>query len=114
MSKGSGEKQPRAGSTDVAAVDDELEDSTVADARTDSGLRKALGYGALAAMAAQILIADVAFFIYGFANDWDVPASAMHVWLVATVLQVAIIAQGIGRYLFPPDGPRPRLSRRSA
>ncbi len=93
-----------AGDTDLDAVDQELAKAGAKDAWTDARLRQWLGFGGIVAMAAQMLIADAAFFIYGFTNDWVIPPSAMHVWLVATVVQLAIIARGIAYYLFPPGG----------
>jgi hypothetical protein len=73
-------------------------------AETDAALRKVLGYGALGLMAAQIVIADAAFFVYGFTNHWDVPVSAINVWLAATVVQVAFVVRTVARYLFPLRG----------
>jgi hypothetical protein len=71
----------------------------------DVGLRRFLGYGTLFILAFQLVVADVAFFIYGYNREWEIPASAIHVWLAAVVLQVAIITRGIASYLFPPpDG----------
>lgn len=93
-----------AGDTDLTEVDEELAKAGAKDAWTDARLRQWLGFGAIGAMATQMLIADTAFFIYGFVNDWVIPSSAMHVWLVVTVLQIAIIARGITYYLFPPGG----------
>jgi len=92
------------GPAGVEDVDKELERAKAADRWTDVGLRKCLGYGALGILAVQLAVADVVFIIYGYNRDWDIPVSAIHYWLVAVVLQVALIAQGIGRYLFPPSG----------
>ncbi len=69
---------------------------------------KVYAYGAMGAMAIQILIADVAFYWYGyehFANGhhWQIPAGAIQVWLGATVVQVIGIVLVIARSLFPSD-----------
>ena len=60
-------------------------------------------------MALQLGVADVAFFIYGYSQhpSWHIPASAMHVWLAAAVVQVAVITRGIAKYLFPEDSSPP-------
>jgi hypothetical protein len=74
------------------------------DAETDSGLRKWLGFGALGLMAAQLVIADTAFFLYGFENAWDIPVAAINVWLGSTVVQVVVVVHTVARYLFPANG----------
>jgi hypothetical protein len=73
-------------------------------ARADLKLSKVVGYGALGLMAGQVLIADTAFFLYGFGNDWNVPAAAMDAWLTAAVIQVIGVVLVITRYLFPGSG----------
>jgi hypothetical protein len=74
------------------------------DAETDSGLRRWLGFGALGLMAAQLVIADTAFFLYGFENGWDIPVAAINVWLGSTVVQVVVVVHTVARYLFPANG----------
>ena len=65
-------------------------------------------------MGIQVLIADVAFYWYGFEHvingrRWQIPAGAIQVWLAATVVQVIGIVLVIARSLFPSDGtPAPR------
>jgi hypothetical protein len=56
-------------------------------------------------MAAQILIADGAFYLYGHAYHWKVPVGAMQVWLGATVVQVIGVVVVIARSLFPNEKP---------
>lgn len=74
------------------------------DDRTQAyGLRGKYANGALIAVSAQIIVADVVFGIYGFANAWKVPAQAMEVWLAATVVQVIGVVLVITRSLFPGD-----------
>jgi hypothetical protein len=68
---------------------------------SDLGLRRVVGYGALTLMALQIATADVAFYLYGASNSWDIPVAAINGWLAATVIQVVSIVLVITRYLFP-------------
>jgi hypothetical protein len=70
-------------------------------ARQELGFGRVYAYGALVAMGIQVLIADGAFYIYGYENDWDIPASAIEVWLAATVVQVIGVVLVIARSLFP-------------
>lgn len=67
----------------------------------DLKLSKVVGYGALGFMAAQLAVADVAFFLYGESNAWQIPASAIEVWLAATVIEVIGVVLVIAKYLFP-------------
>jgi hypothetical protein len=72
---------------------------------------KIYAYGALIAMGIQILIADVAFYWYGYehvvnGHRWQIPAGAIQVWLGATVVQVIGIVLVIARSLFPSE-PKP-------
>ncbi len=65
----------------------------------------------MAAMVIQIIIADVAFYIYGYehvenGHFWAIPAGAIQVWLGATVVQVIGVVLVIARSLFPSD-PKP-------
>jgi hypothetical protein len=69
---------------------------------------KVYAYGAMIAMGVQILIADVAFYWYGYEHvtggyRWQIPAGAIQVWLGATVVQVIGIVLVIARSLFPSD-----------
>jgi hypothetical protein len=64
-------------------------------------LHNRVGHGALILMFGQVLIADAAFYIYGFANDWDIPTAAITTWLAATVVQVIGVVLVIVRNLFP-------------
>jgi hypothetical protein len=85
------------------ASPDSLEDKKK---KADLSLRKRVGNGALIVMVVQILIADVAFYIYGFANAWEIPGGAMNAWLAATVIQVVSVVLVITKYLFPSGGER--------
>jgi hypothetical protein len=70
-------------------------------ARQELGFGRYYAYGALAAMGVQVLIADVAFYIYGYENRWHIPSSAIDVWLGAVVVQVIGVVLVIARSLFP-------------
>jgi hypothetical protein len=70
-------------------------------AKADLKLSKVVGYGALSVMGVQVLIADAAFFFYGFDNAWKIPAAAIDAWLAAAVIQVIGVVLVITNYLFP-------------
>jgi hypothetical protein len=70
-------------------------------AKADLKLSKVVGYGALSVMGVQVLIADAAFFFYGFENHWKIPAAAIDAWLAAAVIQVIGVVLVITNYLFP-------------
>jgi hypothetical protein len=53
------------------------------------------------AISIQVVIADLAFFIYGFGNDWHIPAATVGAWLGAVVIQVIAVGLVIARSLFP-------------
>jgi hypothetical protein len=72
-------------------------------AEQEIGFRKMYANGALVAMGIQVLIADAAFYIYGYANGWHIPSSAIEVWLAAVVVQVIGVVLVITRSLFPSD-----------
>lgn len=74
-------------------------------ARNELGYGKVYAYGALAAMAVQVLIADAAFYLYGHAYHWRIPVGAIQFWLGAIVVQVIGVVLVIAKSLFPsPDG----------
>jgi hypothetical protein len=73
-------------------------------AKQELGFGRFYAYGALAAMGIQVLIADGAFYVYGFENHWRIPASAIDVWLGAVVVQVIGVVLVIARSLFPSTG----------
>lgn len=64
--------------------------------------RKVYAYALLGVMAGQLVIADAVFVIYGYANHWRVPVSAIQVWLAATVVEVIGVVLVIVKSLFPP------------
>lgn len=72
-------------------------------ARSDLKLSKVVGYGALGLMSAQLIVADAAFYFYGFWNSWHVPAAAVEIWLAAIVVQVVGVVLVITNHLFPGD-----------
>lgn len=69
--------------------------------RSDLNLGRRYAMVLLGALAIQIAIADGAFYVYGFYNHWDVPVSAIQVWLAATVIEVIGVVAVITRSLFP-------------
>ena len=75
--------------------------------RRENRLAQKVANGAVIAAVAQVALVDVGFFVYGFANSWDVPAGAISAWLGATVVQVFAVVLVVARYLFPERG-RPR------
>lgn len=64
-------------------------------------LHNRVGNGALALMVVQLLIADTAFYIYGFKNGWHIPTAAITTWLAATVIQIVGVVLVIAKNLFP-------------
>jgi hypothetical protein len=72
----------------------------------DLALRQTLGVVAVGLMVAQLVVANVGFFIYGNANNWEIPTGALAAWLSATVVEVIGIVALVARYLFPEGGPR--------
>jgi hypothetical protein len=60
-------------------------------------------------MVAQLLIADTAFYLYGFENGWHIPTAAITTWLAATVIQIVGVVLVIAKNLFPsfPSVPEP-------
>ncbi len=64
-------------------------------------LAKLIGYGALIAVVVQVALADVAFFWYGIANHWNIPAAAISAWLAAIVIQVVGVVLVVAKDIFP-------------
>lgn len=64
-------------------------------------LHRRIGNGALLLMVVQLFIADAAFYIYGFKNDWHIPTAAITTWLAATVIQIIGVVLVIAKNLFP-------------
>ncbi|HYV15184.1 MAG TPA: hypothetical protein VE972_04115 [Conexibacter sp.] len=74
---------------------------TASQADDDRKLRKMIASRVFWAITAQVVIADVAFLIYGFWNSWKIPGSTINAWLAATVVQVIAVGLVITRSLFP-------------
>lgn len=53
-------------------------------------------------MGAQVVVADVVFFIYAYAAGWHISDRVISAWLGATVVQVVAVALTVTRGLFPP------------
>lgn len=73
----------------------------IAGGENDLKLRKLIGYGALGAMGAQIVAADVVFVAYGWTNGWDIPVTAIQAWLAATVIEVVTVVLVVTKSMFP-------------
>ena len=52
----------------------------------------------------QVALADIAFFFYGFTNDWKIPAAAISAWLAAIVIQVIGVVMVVAKDIFPGAG----------
>lgn len=91
---------------DLAADIDHRKRKAEADnAELDVNLKKIIGRAALVLMGLQVVIADMAFFFYGFALEWDVPEAVIIGWMTATVVQVIGVVLIIARHLFPGQKP---------
>jgi hypothetical protein len=64
-------------------------------------LAKLIGYGALVAVVIQVVLADAAFYIYGFLNHWKIPAASISAWLAAIVVQVVGVVMVVAKDIFP-------------
>lgn len=73
-------------------------------AEDDRKLREKIADRVSWAAGGQVAIADLAFLVYGTANDWHIAGSTMSAWLAATVVQVIAVAIVIVKSLFTPDG----------
>lgn len=71
------------------------------DYEQDIELKKTYAAWLLRVMTIQIALADAGFFLYGFANSWDIEPIVMEFWLSSAVVQVIGIVYVIARYLFP-------------
>ena len=70
-------------------------------ADNDRQMRKDIAERVFNAISVQVLIADIAFLVYGFWNGWDIPGSTISAWLGAVVVQVIAVGLVIARSLFP-------------
>lgn len=83
-----------------------MQDLEVLDRQQDIVLKRLYARRMLAGLAVQIAVADGVFVAYAWAGrNWDVPPSAMQVWLGATVIEVVSVVLVITRYLFPSSAP---------
>jgi hypothetical protein len=72
-------------------------------ADNDREMRKDIAERIFRAISVQVVIADIAFLVYGFWNGWNVPGSTISAWLAAVVVQVIAVGLVIARSLFPSD-----------
>lgn len=98
------ELQRRAYESFVTRMEQEAAETGTAaqQAKDDKNLRKGIATWTFAALGAQVVIADLVFFIYAKENGWNITPGTMQVWLGATVVQVVAVALAITRSLFPP------------
>jgi|GEM_PF-3869677 len=66
-------------------------------------MRKDIAERVFSAIRVQVVIADLAFLIYGFWNGWNLSTGTMQAWLGAVVVQVIAVGLVIARSLFPSD-----------
>jgi len=71
-------------------------------ADNDREMRKDVAERIFKAISVQVVIADLAFLVYGFWNGWEIPGSTIDAWLGAVVVQVIAVGLVIARSLFPP------------
>jgi hypothetical protein len=76
-------------------------------AKNDLGYGRLYAHGMFWAMVCQAVIADVAFYFYGFFAGWNIPVAAVQVWLAATVVQMIGVVFVIVRYLFSTSNREP-------
>jgi hypothetical protein len=62
--------------------------------------QRVYAYGLFAVAVVQLAVADAVFLIYGFYNDWHVPAAAIDAWLGGTIVQVIGALLVVARALF--------------
>ncbi|MDN4173932.1 hypothetical protein QWY28_13305 [Nocardioides sp. SOB77] len=86
------------------SIEDRIGELRVEGGSQDLKLRRHLAYGAFIAVAVQLMIANVAFYIYGDAKSWDLDSSVMIAWLSATVIETLGVVLIIARNLFPNGG----------
>jgi hypothetical protein len=72
-------------------------------ADNDREMRKDIAERIFKAISVQVVIADLAFLVYGFWNGWEIPGSTISAWLGAVVVQVIAVGLVIARSLFPPE-----------
>ncbi len=75
--------------------------------KIDLRLQRVVGYGGVALMVAQLIVANWVFIKYANTIGWGkIPTGAIQVWLAATVAQVIGVVFIIARSVFPEGGRR--------
>ena len=69
--------------------------------RQNLKLRKRVAYAAMAAVGIQMLLTNVAFFIYMGRNGFNPEPPVMIAWMSSTVVQIVGIAVVVAKGLFP-------------
>ena len=86
------------GSTSVPKLDPQAQ----AHGRQTLRFRNWYGWVLLAALLAQLALADIVFVIYASRGvHWKIPGGVMTAWLSATVVEVIGVVYAITRSLFP-------------
>ena len=91
------------GSTPVAKLDttQQLHGQTLK-------LRGVYAWTFLGVLAAQMIVADVAFVLYAtWGVHWKVPPEVMTAWLSATVVEIVGVVYAVTRSLFPLSDAKP-------
>lgn len=71
-------------------------------------LRGVYAWTFLGVLAAQMIVADVAFLLYAaWGVRWNVPPEVMTAWLSATVVEIVGVVYAVTRSLFPLSDARP-------
>jgi hypothetical protein len=94
-------------SVELLSTEDELTLAALKlkDRNQTIGLRKMLAWFAIAAVSVQLIVANLIFGWYLWANGWkDLPSEIMIAWMSATVVEVIGIVVIIARNLFPARG----------
>lgn len=86
-------------------VDERLKEVQLRDDSQTVTLKGWLAGGSFVVVALQLAAANVAFFVYGFANDWHIDTKVMMAWMAATVVETVGIVYVIARSLFPDRHP---------
>lgn len=70
-------------------------------AKEENELRRKYAKGILYVLGGQLALSNIVFVVYGWANGWQVPGSAMAGWLGSAVAQAVALAVVVTKSLFP-------------
>jgi hypothetical protein len=87
---------------ELQSLPSRMEHLRTTDYEQDIQLKKIYALVLLSGLGIQLVIANAAFFLYGFVGvDWKIDPNVMQVWLAATVVEVVGVVLVVTRYLFP-------------